>query len=626
VSFRNRLTFFFILLVILPVLAVALVGIVIVRDSEAGKTDAGLAQAQIVAEGLYRESRERAQAVARTVARDDALAAAVRDDDRSAVQDRLDALVRRGDAVRVQLTLDGQQPIEATDGGDGVAVAQARSRILDADGRPAGEMKLSVSTAEDYANLLARVTGLEVLLTEGDQIVSGTLEDDSARGLPLRGDATLEGEDYRVTGLETPGFDGGTLAVHVLVPEDQLDDRASENSLGIGLILLAFLTCALAFALTAARSLQLQIGRLLEAAKHIGKGDFSVEVPTEGNDEFAALGKEFNSMARQLEGRLEELQLERARLQETVRRVGESLGKGLDRDALLGIVVRTAVDGVGADCGRVVMRQGANGRLSEAARAGNVSSYMAAVQAAEAAALEGGEAAETQISGANALARPLRAPEPENGVLGVISIARPGRPFTERQRELFAYLTNQAAISIENVDLHEAIQRQAVTDELTGLFNHRRFQEVMAAEVERTRRFGQELGLIMLDMDDFKRVNDTYGHLQGDFVLREVARVLRESSREIDEPARYGGEEMAVALPQTGLQGAFEFAERVRQRIEVLQLPLLDGDGTLRVTASFGAASLPRSAKVDKDALISAADAALYRAKRSGKNRTVKAE
>jgi len=625
-SFRNRLTFFFILLVILPVLAVALVGIVIVRDSEAGKTDAGLAQAQIVAEGLYRESRERAQAVARTVARDDALAAAVRDDDRSAVQDRLDALVRRGDAVRVQLTLDGQQPIEATDGGDGVAVAQARSRILDADGRPAGEMKLSVSTAEDYANLLARVTGLEVLLTEGDQIVSGTLEDDSARGLPLRGDATLEGEDYRVTGLETPGFDGGTLAVHVLVPEDQLDDRASENSLGIGLILLAFLTCALAFALTAARSLQLQIGRLLEAAKHIGKGDFSVEVPTEGNDEFAALGKEFNSMARQLEGRLEELQLERARLQETVRRVGESLGKGLDRDALLGIVVRTAVDGVGADCGRVVMRQGANGRLSEAARAGNVSSYMAAVQAAEAAALEGGEAAETQISGANALARPLRAPEPENGVLGVISIARPGRPFTERQRELFAYLTNQAAISIENVDLHEAIQRQAVTDELTGLFNHRRFQEVMAAEVERTRRFGQELGLIMLDMDDFKRVNDTYGHLQGDFVLREVARVLRESSREIDEPARYGGEEMAVALPQTGLQGAFEFAERVRQRIEVLQLPLLDGDGTLRVTASFGAASLPHSAKVDKDALISAADAALYRAKRSGKNRTVKAE
>ena len=102
------------------------------------------------------------------------------------------------------------------------------------------------------------------------------------------------------------------------------------------------------------------------------------------------------------------------------------------------------------------------------------------------------------------------------------------------------------------------MQRQAVTDELTGLFNHRRFQEVMTAEVERARRYDHELGLIMLDIDNFKQVNDTYGHLQGDMVLREVARVLRQSSREIDEPARYGGEEMAVALPQTDLEGAYQ--------------------------------------------------------------------
>jgi diguanylate cyclase (GGDEF)-like protein len=624
VSFRNRLTFFFILLVILPVLAVAFVGIEIVRNSEAAKTDTRLNQSQRAAEELYRASRARAQAVASTVSRDTALAAAIRDGDKAALRRRLQQLVARTGAVRVRLTLNGQPPIEAGSRVD--AVAPARSRILDANGRTAGEMVLSVTSADDYANLLAQVTGLQVLLTQRDRILAGTVEDDRASGIPLMGKATVAGEQYRVTGFRTPGFDGGTLAVRVLLPESEAADAVSENSLGLVLILVAFLICALAFALTAARSLQSQIDRLLEAARQLGKGDFSVEIPTEGNDEFAALGKEFNSMARQLEARLEELQLERARLQETVRRVGESLGKGLDRDALLGIVVQTAVDGVGAECGRVVMRQSSNGTLAEAARAGNVSAYLAAVQAAEAAALEAGEATETQIGGANALARPLNAPEPEDGILGVISIARPGRPFTERQRELFEYLTNQAAISIENVDLHEAIQRQAVTDELTGLFNHRRFQEVITAEVERTRRFGQELGLIMLDIDNFKRVNDTYGHLQGDLVLREVAHVLRDSSREIDEPARYGGEEMAVALPQTGLQGAYDFAERVRQRIEALQLPLLDGEGTLRVTASFGAASLPHSAKVDKDALVAAADAALYRAKRSGKNRTVKAE
>jgi diguanylate cyclase (GGDEF)-like protein len=134
------------------------------------------------------------------------------------------------------------------------------------------------------------------------------------------------------------------------------------------------------------------------------------------------------------------------------------------------------------------------------------------------------------------------------------------------------------------------------------------------------------MGLIMLDIDNFKRVNDTYGHMQGDEVLRAVARVLRKEAREIDEPARYGGEEMAVALPQTDLDGTYNFGERVRKRIEELEIPLLDGEGVLKVTASFGAASLASSPQSDKEGLVAAADAALYRAKRSGKNRTVKAE
>ncbi len=118
---------------------------------------------------------------------------------------------------------------------------------------------------------------------------------------------------------------------------------------------------------------------------------------------------------------------------------------------------------------------------------------------------------------------------------------------------------------MENVGLHETVQRQAVTDELTGLFNHRRFQEFLDAEVERARRFpDQPVGLILLDLDDFKSVNDTYGHQQGDLVLREVSRVLQETSREIDAPSRYGGEELAVVLPGTDLEGAYDMAERVR--------------------------------------------------------------
>ena len=206
-----------------------------------------------------------------------------------------------------------------------------------------------------------------------------------------------------------------------------------------------------------------------------------------------------------------------------------------------------------------------------------------------------------------------------------MSVARRGQPFSQADHELFHYLAGQAEVSIENVDLHEAVQRQAITDGLTGLSNHRRFQEALTLEVERAKRFDQPLGLVMLDLDDFKQINDEHGHLQGDQVLREVARVVSDTAREIDEPARYGGEEMAILLPQTDLHGAFELGERLRDRIEALAVPVLAGTGVVHITASVGAAALPDSAAADKDALVRAADSALYRAKRLGKNRVTKA-
>ena len=166
---------------------------------------------------------------------------------------------------------------------------------------------------------------------------------------------------------------------------------------------------------------------------------------------------------------------------------------------------------------------------------------------------------------------------------------------------------------------------QAVTDELTGLFNLRHFHDTLDNELERSRRFGTDVGLMLLDIDDFKAVNDTYGHQQGDIVLIEVARVLRRLSRDIDEPARYGGEEMAIVLPQTDIEGAELLAERMRAAVEELEIDRLDGEGVLRVTASFGVASLPYCAK-DKASLIAEADAALYRAKRAGKNRVTHGE
>src|SRR5262249_40912735 len=130
-------------------------------------------------------------------------------------------------------------------------------------------------------------------------------------------------------------------------------------------------------------------------------------------------------------------------------------------------------------------------------------------------------------------------------------------------------------------------------------------------------------GLVLIDLDNFKTVNDTYGHPQGDHVLREVARVLRDTSRDIDHPARYGGEELAVILPGTDLDGAFNFAERVRTRIAALRISLVEGPGEITVTASCGVSASPPT-PAEERALVKSADGALYEAKRTGKNKSVR--
>ena len=172
-------------------------------------------------------------------------------------------------------------------------------------------------------------------------------------------------------------------------------------------------------------------------------------------------------------------------------------------------------------------------------------------------------------------------------------------------------------------ELREAVH-ESLTDDLTGLPNRRAFDVTLTNRVRDLNRLGGTLGLVLLDLDNFKAINDTYGHPQGDRVLREFASVLHETSREIDHPARYGGEEFALLLPGTDLEGAFELSERVRRGIEALQIPLVDGSGTMRVTVSCGVAAMPERAS-ESAALVTAADTALYEAKRSGKNKSVRA-
>jgi diguanylate cyclase (GGDEF)-like protein len=169
------------------------------------------------------------------------------------------------------------------------------------------------------------------------------------------------------------------------------------------------------------------------------------------------------------------------------------------------------------------------------------------------------------------------------------------------------------AANLELVAMNSVLAQAAATDSLTGLRNHRAFQESLLSLVQMAERYGQPLALIMLDIDHFKQFNDRFGHPAGDELLRQVASVLRRSARAYDVVARYGGEEFAILLPNTDLEEAIRVAERLRQQIAAIQNPHAP------VSASFGVVAYRRGSA--PATLLYEADSALYEAKRRGRNR-----
>jgi len=167
---------------------------------------------------------------------------------------------------------------------------------------------------------------------------------------------------------------------------------------------------------------------------------------------------------------------------------------------------------------------------------------------------------------------------------------------------------------------HKEVELQllASTDAQTGLLNRRAFYERLTTEFRRSLRYGRPLSLLMLDLDFFKRVNDTYGHGAGDFVLSEFADIVRSCIRETDVAARYGGEEFVVLLPEADEEAGLRVAERIRSRTRERLFAV--GETTIRMTVSQGLASLPDDDLATEDLLINAADAALYAAKRGGRD------
>jgi len=281
-----------------------------------------------------------------------------------------------------------------------------------------------------------------------------------------------------------------------------------------------------------------------------------------------------------------ELSTAPAAVRDAVALVGETLAATHNPQALLPVILEAAVEATGAAGGSLV-RAGGRTLINRGDRTGKPTKLLL----------------EDAVDG--------------NKI--TLALYPPPEGFGAGAREAAEWIVAQGSIALENARLHGLVQRQAITDELTGLANRRHFMNRLAYESSRSDRFSLPLALILADLDDFKSVNDRYGHHAGDEVLQEFAKITQQTVREIDVPARLGGEEFAILLPGAGLDGGARLAHRLRRALAAREM---GSKGTsLRVSASFGVACYPGSRTVEE--LLVDADRCLYLAKEQGKNRVV---
>lgn len=207
-----------------------------------------------------------------------------------------------------------------------------------------------------------------------------------------------------------------------------------------------------------------------------------------------------------------------------------------------------------------------------------------------------------------------------NRIIGVIQLVNgQGQgEFTEQDQRILSTIADFTAIAIENSRLHQRVRDLTITDDLTGLFNSRHFQTLCEYEMERASRYGHELSMVFLDLDHFKQINDTYGHLTGSRLLKEVGQLFQKLTRVVDYAARYGGDEFVFLLPSTGKKGALAMAENLLEKLRVAEF-FSDCEQSIQVTASIGVATYPTDAYCLQE-LIKLSDEAMYEIKRSTRN------
>ncbi|MGC5030027.1 diguanylate cyclase [Micromonospora sp. DT229] len=584
-------------------------------------------------------------------------------------------VVGRGIAAAVQVTDVTGQIVVATpnapptpwrdcaapDRPDGTFAALAvRVELRDGGGNPLGMVTAAHPVDPMLVARLAAVTGVAVTLLDEAAprvTVAHSTESEGGREAVLAAASSLHEE--RVTSTPDGRYlrragptRGQPLPLVLSVPSDQ---PAGLYPVLVAVVLLAALL-GVAVAWRLARVTTRPLVELAGAVDRVTAGDLTARVPVRSGDEIGRLAEAFNRMTRETGGYLAALASSRDQLRGHLAVLGDTLASTHDLQRILRVILHSALAATGARAGAVLLTEPGGGLVAQCTegldgrRSGPTAPRVPLADSVVRTVAATGQPCRGRAETTSAEEPPChtyiavpfaveagRAGEPGSGRPGEdtpsAALARPlgvlalydrlgGEEFDDDDLATLRTFAGHVAVALDNVRVHEEAQRLSLTDPLTGLWNYRYLRESLRREVERASRFGRMVSVLVLDLDRFKKINDSYGHAAGDTVLAEFARRVRGEIREVDLAFRQGGEEFVVLLPETDARGAAIVADRLGAAIRntPVTVPGRAGVGhSIRFTVSIGIAVYPDHAESGLR-VLEAADEALYAAKAAGRD------
>lgn len=658
-SLQRRLTLFFVLIVILPLAAAGFVVQRVIVGEIGRRAQLSLHPALDVTVAFYNERLDKAEpSTEAAVQHEPELGRLLRLKAVSDIESLFESELRASADIDFLLasTPEGEPVAFASNPSsflpgqpvpDGSEIASAapgagpgfyRTRPIPIRVRGTGEVGEVIGGFWLDEDLLAAATRSDVELSFAyrDTIFASTAPLSGPADIEVNFDDTFDAEIGEPGTAEAVDLsDGVSIVASTPTASNDSIARRVLTSLVVLVVLAMLGITALAYLL--ARLITQPLEELARGANLVSEGYFDYEFPARSSrDEVGQLANAFRDMTRRLRQTINQLSSSRDQLQRAVMRTGQTLRSTHDMNQMIESILSTAADAVEADAAILWRFTPTRDELYPALGQGVNVDQMPRLKVGEGMVGHVGERAtpmvmppESPSDGGLRYARqepafPMAAAVPlytQDRIMGVLAVYRReiGRRFAREDLDTMTFLVEQGGVAIENVLLHEEAQRLSITDGLTGTWNRRylymQFKQVLAT----AQRFDRPFSVLMLDLDNFKDINDNYGHQRGDAILVEFSHRVSTMLREVDTFARYGGEEFVCLLSETDEDGAMTTAEKIRDSVKSEPFGGMD-EHLLNVTVSIGVAVYPQHGD-SAQALIESADQALYRAKQNGRDR-----